>query len=85
MVASAMARGIRLGWLDRTYRQVAQRAWLALAAHITTDGLITDVCASTGAGPTERYYLDRAAISGADDRGGAMALFAAMELYALGR
>jgi unsaturated rhamnogalacturonyl hydrolase len=83
MTLSAMARGVRLGWLDRSYRPVIARAWRALAAHITEDGGIVDICTSTGAGPTRRYYFDRAAISGADDRGGAMALMAAMEMYEL--
>jgi hypothetical protein len=47
------------------------------------DGTLVDVCASTGAGPTRRYYLDRPAITGADDRGGAMGLLAALEMYEL--
>lgn len=85
MVLSAMARGIRLGWLDQTYRPVVERAWQGLAAHVMDDGTIVDVCTSTGAGPTRRFYLDRAAITGADDRGGAMALLAAIEMYELSR
>jgi unsaturated rhamnogalacturonyl hydrolase len=85
MVLSAMARGIRHGWLDETYRPVVDRAWRALSAHVLRDGSIVDVCTNTGAGPTERYYLDRPAITGADDRGGAMALLAAMEMFDLGR
>lgn len=83
MTLSAMARGVRLGWLDQSYRPVIARAWRALSAHITEDGGIVDICTSTGAGPTRRYYFDRAAISGADDRGGAMALMASMEMYEL--
>ena len=85
MVLSAMARGIRHGWLDRSYRPVVERAWRALAAHVMPDGSIVDVCTGTGAGPTQRFYLDRPAIFGPDDRGGAMALFAALEMYELGR
>jgi rhamnogalacturonyl hydrolase YesR len=85
MTLSAMARGVRLGWLDQSYRPVIARAWRALAAHITEDGGIVDICTSTGAGPTRRYYFDRAAISGADDRGGAMALMASMEMYLLAK
>ncbi len=85
MVLSAMARGIRNGWLDQTYRPVVERAWRALAAHVTPDGSIIDVCTGTSAGPTRRYYLDRPAIAGPDDRGGAMALLAAMEMHDLGR
>jgi rhamnogalacturonyl hydrolase YesR len=81
MLLTAMARGIRHGWLDRSYRPSVQRAWRALAAHVVEDGALVDVCTGTGAGPTRRYYLDRPAISGADDRGGAMALLAAMEMY----
>jgi rhamnogalacturonyl hydrolase YesR len=85
MLMTAMARGVRLGWLDGSYRAVIDRAWKALAAHVTVAGAIIDICTSTGSGPTRRYYLDRAAISGGDDRGGAMALLAAMEMYDLTR
>jgi unsaturated rhamnogalacturonyl hydrolase len=85
MTLTAMARGIRRGWLDQSYRPVVERAWRALAAHIGEDGSIVDVCTGTGAGPTRRYYFDRAAITGFDDRGGAMALLAAMEVHELAR
>jgi len=43
------------------------------------------VCAGTGAGPTKRYYFDRPAVTGPDDRGGAMALTAALDMYELER
>jgi rhamnogalacturonyl hydrolase YesR len=79
MLLTAMARGLRRGWLDASYRSAVDRAWRALGAHVAEDGTVIDVCTSTGAGPTKRYYLDRAAVTGADDRGGAMALMAAME------
>jgi hypothetical protein len=83
MLLTAMARGIRLGWLDREYGRAVDRAWLGLLAHVKDDGTVIDVCTGTGVGPTKRYYLDRAAITGPDDRGGAMALLAAMEMLAL--
>src|SRR5262249_31795599 len=83
MLMTAMARGIRLGWLDRSYLPVVQRAWRALAAHVAGDATLVDVCSGTGAGPTRRYYFDRPAVTGADDRGGAMALLAAMEMFEL--
>jgi len=85
MLMSAMARGVRLGWLDRSYLAAIRRAWRGLAAHVTDDGGVIDVCASTGAGPTRRYYFDRPAVTGPDDRGGAMALLAALEMYELGK
>jgi rhamnogalacturonyl hydrolase YesR len=84
MTLTAMARGIRLGWLDaKTFRPIVDRAWRALAAHITEDGAIVDICTGTGSQATLRQYLDRPAISGFDDRGGAMALLAAMEMHQL--
>jgi len=82
MILTAMARGVRLGWLDRSFAPIVDRAWRALSAHVTEDGGLVDVCSGTGAGPTARYYFDRAAIEGPDDRGGAMALVAAMERLA---
>ena len=83
MLLTAMARGVRLGWIDRSYGGIVDRAWRALAAHVPVDGTVIDVCASTGAGPNRKYYFDRPAITGADDRGGAMALLAAMEMHDL--
>src|SRR5262245_13779623 len=80
MLLTAMARGIRLSWIDGSYRPAVERAWRALSAHVRDDGAVIDVCASTGGGPTRQYYLERPAITGADDRGGAMALLAAMEM-----
>jgi unsaturated rhamnogalacturonyl hydrolase len=80
MLLTAMARGVRLGWIDRSFSPPVQRAWRALAAHVADDGIVIDVCAGTGSGPDRKYYFDRPAITGADDRGGAMALMAAMEV-----
>lgn len=85
MTIAAMARGIRLGWIDVSYRPVLDRAWQALLMRVAEDGTLLDVCAGTGAGPAKQYYLDRPATSGADDRGGAMALVAAVEMLELSR
>jgi len=84
IIMTSMARGVRLGWLDTSYASIVERAWHGVAAHVAEDGTIIDVCTSTGSGPTKKYYLDRAAITGADDRGGAMALMAAMEITQVG-
>ncbi len=83
MTLVALARGLRLGWLADDYAPVVDRGWRGLAAHVAPDGTLVDVCTGTGAGDPKRYYLDRAAIFGADDRGGAMALWAAMEVAEL--
>lgn len=85
MTVAAMARGLRLGWLDRSFDGVVERGWRAVQARITETGDLVDVCTGTGAGrnATREYYLTRPAITGADDRGGAMALTAALEMHAL--
>jgi unsaturated rhamnogalacturonyl hydrolase len=86
MILTAMARGVRLGWLDRLHFMPAiDQAWRAVRARMSLTGDLVDVCTGTGAGQnaTREYYLNRPAIFGADDRGGAMALTAAIEMHAL--
>lgn len=86
MTTAAMARGIRLGWIDRaTYEPVVNRGWTAVAARVNPDGTVKDVCSGTGVGPTKEYYLNRPVVNGPDDRGGAMALLAAVEIETLRR
>jgi hypothetical protein len=64
---------------------VIDRGWQAVTARVMDDGTVRDVCAGTGAGPTKEYYLNRPVVNGADDRGGAMALLAAIEVETLRR
>lgn len=86
MTTAAMARGIRLGWIDRaTYGPVVTRGWSAVAARVNADGTVRNVCSGTGVGPTKEYYLNRPEVNGADDRGGAMALLASIEVELLNR
>ena len=85
MTVAAMARGVRRGWLDRSSMPVIERGWRAVMARVNEDGTVKDVCSGTGAGPTKEYYLNRPVVNGADDRGGAMALLAALEVEQLGR
>jgi hypothetical protein len=85
MIATAMLRGIRNGWIDRgTYEPLVQKAWKATLARTGAEGRLVDVCESTGTrGLTDDEYLRRAAILGRDDRGGGMAMFFATELAGL--
>jgi rhamnogalacturonyl hydrolase YesR len=85
MTISVMARGIRLGWLDKSFRPAVDRAWQSVLTRIGADGSVADVCSGTGAGATKDYYMTRPATSGAHDRGGAMALTAALEMAELSR
>jgi rhamnogalacturonyl hydrolase YesR len=85
MIAFAMERGVRSGWIaaDR-YRPAIARAWTAIRARIAPDGGLVDVCTGTGKQKSLRDYYDRTAILGPDPRGGAMALLIATELAAAG-
>jgi rhamnogalacturonyl hydrolase YesR len=85
MTVVALARGLRIGWLDRDVMSVVERGWKAVLARVDADGTMRDVCAGTGAGPTKEYYLKRPVVNGADDRGGAMVLLAAIEMEELTR
>jgi rhamnogalacturonyl hydrolase YesR len=85
MITYAMMRGIRQGCLDRAkFEPLIRKAWPAIKARIADDGSLIDVCEGTGKQTTLRAYLDRKAILGHDDRGGAMALLVATEMIAFG-
>ena len=85
MIATAMQRGIRNGWIDRAmYEPLIQKAWTAILTRTGADGRLVDVCESTGTrGLSDDDYLRRAAILGRDDRGGGMAMLFATELAGL--
>ena len=85
MIATAMCRGIRRGWLDAaTYRPSVDRAWQAILERTSPDGRLFDVAESTGTrGLTLPDYLRRAAILDVDPRAGAFALLFATEMAEL--
>ena len=81
MIGFAMAKGVRLGWLDAaTYRPAVARAWTAVKTRISSNGQLIDVCTNTGKQRSLKEYFDRTAVLGIDARGGAMALLFATEL-----
>ena len=84
MIGTAMLRGIRAGWLDEhTFAPRVERAWKAVLARTSVDGMLLDVCESTGKQRSMEDYLQRAASLGRDDRGGAMVLMFAAEMAGL--
>ena len=89
MVGYALARGLREGWLpdgeQDGYRAGVEACWRAVSERIDEDGGVVDGCISTGVMPDMRAYLDRAALSGHDDRTGSMALWFACEMERLRR
>jgi rhamnogalacturonyl hydrolase YesR len=81
MIAVAMQKGIRNGWIPaEKYKPIVERAWTAVKGRVAPDGQLIDVCTSTGKQKNLKAYLDRTAILGLDPRGGAMALLLATEL-----
>lgn len=85
MVGYAVARGLRLGWLDESHRDFAESLWRAASERVGMDGAVVDGCTGTGAGDSRRFYLDRAAEFGQDDRTGNLALWFAVEMERLRR
>ena len=85
MLGIALARGVHLGWLPGTHLPELKRCWSAALESIDDDGGLVDVCAGTGPQFSVREYLDRPAVSGLDDRGGAMAMWFALEVAKLGK
>jgi len=80
MYGYAVARGMGRGWLDPSYRPSLELAWQGVSERIDDSGGVVDPCTNTGVQKSLRDYLDRPAIFGLDDRGGAMALWFATEM-----
>jgi len=86
MIGTSMLIGIRHGWLDaKTYQPLVDAAWRAVNTRAASDGILLDVCESTNKQRSLDDYLRRAALTGRDPRGGAMALVFATELAGPGR
>ena len=85
MAGYAMARALRRGWLDDTYRESVDRAWRGVTQRIDDAGGLVDCCTDTGAQDSLQAYLDRPAIFGRDNRGGGMAMWFALEMEQLRR
>lgn len=81
MITFAIVRGLRRGWLQAAeWQPVVDRACTAIQSRIGPNGHLVDVCTGTGKMKSLRDYLDRTAILGPDDRGGAMALLVTTEI-----
>ena len=85
MIATALARGLRKGWLPAAAHGAAlASAWHAIRGRISFDGELVEVCTGPGKQGSLQAYLARPALLGPDPRGGAMALTIATELMAAG-
>jgi len=84
MIGTSMLMGIRHGWLDaKAYQPRVDAAWRAVKQRTGPDGTLLDVCESTNKQRTLEDYVRRAAITGRDPRGGAMAMIFATEMAGL--
>ena len=80
MFAFALAVGVNNGWLEETiYRPVIEKAWVALMAHVTSNGDVREICVGTGKKNDLEYYLMRPRQSG-DLHGQAPVLWLVSEL-----
>ena len=81
MIGFALTRALRNGWVKGAAFELARdAAWQAVKRRTAEDGVLMDVCASTGKQKSLRDYYDRQAIFAVDPRGGAMGLLLATEL-----
>ncbi|MCE5205506.1 MAG: glycoside hydrolase family 88 protein [Porphyromonadaceae bacterium] len=56
----AMARAVRKGWIDRSYRKNALRGWNAIEKMIDLKtGVVSGICESMPIGPDLNFYLNR--------------------------
>ncbi|MGW8314847.1 MAG: glycoside hydrolase family 88/105 protein, partial [Bacteroidales bacterium] len=82
MFTLGMARGVRMGWLEESYREKALRGWQALQEKIGPDGTVSDICRGTGIGDSVEFYENRARFDH-DPRGLGAMLTAGCEIHLL--
>ncbi len=82
MFTLGMARGVRMGWLSKSYREKALRGWEALQQKIGTDGTVIDICRGTSIGNDLEFYETRKRFDH-DPRGLGAMITAGCEIYLL--
>lgn len=83
MIGYSLARGLREGWLASEWRPMLDKAWAGIAERISDSGELEHVCVGTGPLESLDAYVNRSYTDGLDDRGGAMALWFAVEMARL--
>lgn len=83
MIGYSIACGLRSGWLSNDFRPVVDRAWSGISERVSAQGELEHVCVGTGPLATLDEYVTRSYTDGLDDRGGAMALWFAVEMARL--
>jgi rhamnogalacturonyl hydrolase YesR len=79
MFIIGLARGIRNGWISKSYEKNLLLAWNALKQNISNDGIIKDITRGTGIGYDLEFYYKRERFDN-DPRGLGAVLTAAVEM-----
>lgn len=80
MFITALARGVRKGWIDNAYRQDVIEAWSALTEKcVDEEGNVYGVCMGSGCSKDEKYYMQLGTIVN-DDHGMGIVLGAGVEV-----
>jgi len=61
MFTYTVAKAVNEGWINRRYISIAQNGWQGLAAKVTADGQVQDICIGTSIEEDIRYYYSRPA------------------------
>jgi unsaturated rhamnogalacturonyl hydrolase len=79
----AMARGVRLGWLDAgVFTPVIKKAWQAIESSVETDGTVHGICVGTMCSEDVEFYVQRPFYDN-DTHGLFAVLFAGIEMARL--
>ncbi len=85
MIGISIALGVKHGWLSKgDWADVLMNAWRGTSDGIDDEGGVLRVCVGTGPLENLNEYLVRDSVTGLDDRGGAMALWFAVEMMNCG-
>ncbi len=82
MFLYAIARGIRKGWIDDSYKKALDKGWEGLVKKINDKGVLSDICVGTPIGMDIEFYYERPKSDG-DTHGTAAAIMAASEYIIL--
>jgi len=78
----AIARGVRMGWLNSSYKQNAIDGWNAVKRKIEEDGTVHGICRGTEIGFDEKFYMERKTFD-QDPRGLGAVITAGIEMSKL--
>jgi hypothetical protein len=82
MFVLAIARGIREGWLPRTYMESAVLGWKGISGRISDNGIVRGICRGTPIGHSVEFYEDRSTFDN-DPRGLGAVIQAGVEMELL--